>query len=195
MANMDGRKPERLTADLKRGLVGEEEIRRRVAELAMQIDKDYAAEEGPLLVVGVLKGAFVFTADLTRMLKCRHVVDFIAVSSYQGGQTSGNVRLILDTRQNMEGRHVLVVEDILDSGYTLDFLVRSFRQRNPLSVRTAVLLDKPDRHVKPVEVDYLGFSIPDVWVVGYGLDYDERYRTLPFIAEMRPPVASSAGGS
>ena len=180
-------KPDRLPADLRRILLGEAEIQRRVEELAAQIDADYPESEGPLLVVGVLTGAFIFTADLARRLRRRHVVDFIAVSSYQGGQTSGNVRLMMDTRQNMEGRHVLVVEDILDSGYTLDFLVRSFRQRNPLSVRTAVLLDKPERHVLPLKVDYLGFSIPDVWVVGYGLDYDEQYRTLPFIAEMRPP--------
>ena len=185
--NMDGRETERLPEDLERVLLGEEAIRRRVGELAARIDRDHADAEEPLLVVGVLKGAFVFTADLTRRLRCRHVVDFIAVSSYQGGKSSGNVRLLLDMRQNMEGRHVLIVEDILDSGWTLDFLVRSFRQRGPLSVRTAVLLDKPARHAIPVKVDYLGFSIPDVWVVGYGLDYDERHRTLPFIAEMRPP--------
>ncbi|MBR4251007.1 MAG: hypoxanthine phosphoribosyltransferase [Kiritimatiellae bacterium] len=185
---MDGRESERLPADLRRVLLGEEEIRRRVEELAARIDADCPESAGPLLVVGVLKGAFIFTADLSRRLRRRHVVDFIAVSSYEGGQTSGNVRLMMDTRQNMEGRHVLVVEDILDSGCTLDFLVRSFRQRNPLSVRTAVLLDKPARHVLPLKVDYLGFSIPDVWVVGYGLDYDEQYRTLPFIAEMSPPA-------
>ena len=131
----NSQKPDQLPADLRRVLLGEAEIQRRVEELAAQIDADYPESEGPLLVVGVLKGAFIFTADLARRLRRRHVVDFIAVSSYQGGQTSGNVRLMMDTRQNMEGRHVLVVEDILDSGYTLDFLVRSFRQRNPRSVR------------------------------------------------------------
>ena len=175
-----------LPPDLSRILLDEPTIHARVLELGHQIDLDFA-DKGPLLVVGVLKGAFIFMSDLTRALTIPHVTDFIALSSYQGDQTSGNVRLLMDTRQNMEGKHVLIVEDILDSGYTLDFLVRTFAQRHPLSVRTAVLLDKPARHVVPVKIDYLGFTIPDVWVVGYGLDYNERHRTLPFLAEMPPP--------
>jgi hypoxanthine phosphoribosyltransferase len=174
-----------LTEDLKSVLIDTNSIHHRVSELARQIDKDYQ-DKGDLLVVGVLKGAFIFTADLTRALTKEHVVDFIALSSYQGDRTTGNVRLLMDTRQNMEGRNVLIVEDILDSGYTLDYLIRTFKTRNPLSVKTAVLLDKPDRHVVPVEIDYVGFTIPDVWVVGYGLDYNEKHRTLPYIAEMYP---------
>jgi hypoxanthine phosphoribosyltransferase len=126
------------------------------------------------------------TADLCRKLTVPHVVDFIALSSYTGDRTSGNVRLLMDTRENMENKHVLIIEDILDSGYTLDYLIRNFKSRKPLSVKTLVLLDKPDRHTVPVEIDYMGFEIPDVWVVGYGLDYNEQYRTLPYIAEMYP---------
>lgn len=174
-----------LTEDLVRVLIDADTINRRVDELARQISADYATSGGNLLVVGVLKGSFIFTADLTRRLSVDHVVDFIALSSYNG-DTSGNVRLLMDTRENMEGRNVLIIEDILDSGNTLDYLIRNFKTRNPASVKTAVLLDKPDRHVVPVEIDYIGFTIPDVWVVGYGLDYAEKHRTLPYIAEMYP---------
>lgn len=174
-----------LTEDLARVLIDADTINRRVDELARQISADYAESNGNLLVVGVLKGSFIFTADLTRRLSVDHVVDFIALSSYKG-DVSGNVRLLMDTRENMEGRNVLIIEDILDSGNTLDYLIRNFKTRNPASVKTAVLLDKPDRHVVPVEIDYVGFTIPDVWVVGYGLDYAEKHRTLPYIAEMYP---------
>ncbi|MCH3916905.1 MAG: hypoxanthine phosphoribosyltransferase [Spirochaetia bacterium] len=175
-----------LTPDLARVLIDADSISRRVDELAHQINTDYADITEPLILVGVLKGSFIFTADLCRKLVIPHVVDFIALSSYQGDKTTGNVRLLMDTRENMEGKHVLIIEDILDSGYTLDYLIRNFKSRKPLSVRTVVMLDKPDRHVLPVEIDYSGFTIPDVWVVGYGLDYKEQHRTLPYIAEMYP---------
>jgi len=174
-----------LTEDLSRVLIDADTIDRRVDELARKISSDYADKEGTLLLVGVLKGSFIFIADLARKLSVSHVVDFIALSSYQGDQ-SGNVRLLMDTRENMNNRHVLIIEDILDSGNTLDYLIRSFKTRNPASVKTAVLLDKPERHCLPITIDYLGFTIPDVWVVGYGLDYNEQYRTLPYIAEMYP---------
>lgn len=174
-----------LADDLVRVLIDEETIHRRVEELAKQISRDYAHLESKLILVGVLKGSFIFLSDLVRHLTVDHVVDFIALSSYDGGQ-SGNVRLLMDTRENMEDKHVLIVEDILDSGNTLDYLMRNFRTRGPKSVRTAVLLDKPDRHILPIDIAYLGFTIPDVWVVGYGLDYNEKYRTLPYIAEMKP---------
>lgn len=174
-----------LTEDLSRVLIDADTIDRRVNELARKISADYADTDGTLLLVGVLKGSFIFIADLARKLSVNHVVDFIALSSYKGDQ-SGNVRLLMDTRENMENRHVLIIEDILDSGNTLDYLIRNFRTRNPASVKTAVLLDKPDRHCVPITIDYLGFTIPDVWVVGYGLDYNEKYRTLPYIAEMYP---------
>ncbi len=174
-----------LTEDLARVLIDADTINRRVDELARQISSDYANAEDELILVGVLKGSFIFIADLARKLNVRHVVDFIALSSYQGDH-SGNVRLLMDTRENMEGKHVLIIEDILDSGNTLDYLIRNFKTRSPKSVKTAVLLDKPDRHILPVEIDYIGFTIPDVWVVGYGLDYNEKHRTLPYIAEMYP---------
>ncbi|MFA6846377.1 MAG: phosphoribosyltransferase family protein, partial [Sphaerochaetaceae bacterium] len=121
-----------LSEDLKRVLIDADSIQRRVCELARQIDQDYK-DKGELLIVGVLKGSFIFTADLTRALTREHVVDFIALSSYTGDKTTGNVRLLMDTRQNMEGRNVLIVEDILDSGHTLDYLIRNFKTRNPKS--------------------------------------------------------------
>ena len=177
-----------LTPDLERVLIDAETIQRRVAELAAQISRDYADIGEPLILAGVLKGAFIYLADLCRKLSIPHVVDFIAVSSYgKGSEATGNVRLLMDTRENLENHHVLIVEDILDTGYTLDYLVRNFKARGTKSVNTTVLLEKPDRHAVPVDLKYVGFTIPDVWVVGYGLDYGERYRTLPYIAEMRIP--------
>ncbi len=177
-----------LTADLERVLIDADTIQRRVIELAAQINRDYADIEEPLILVGVLKGSFIYLADLCRKLTVPHVIDFIAVSSYgSGSESTGNVRLLMDTRRSLENHHVLIVEDILDTGYTLDYLVRNFKARGTKSVNTTVLLEKPDRHKVPVDLRYVGFTIPDVWVVGYGLDYGEQYRTLPYIAEMRIP--------
>ena len=163
----------------------------RVQKLAQDISRDYAdvdyGEDG-LVLVGVLKGAFVFLADLARHLTIPHHVDFIALSSYNRGQTTGEVRLIMDSRINVADRHVLIVEDIVDTGYTLDYLQRTFAARNPASLKTCVFLSKPDRRRVEVEIDYLGFEIPDVWVVGYGLDYADRYRTLPYIGALKKEV-------
>lgn len=176
-----------LTKDLVRVLIDADTIQRRVNELAQQINKDYAGIRESMILVGVLKGSFIFLADLCRKLDVPHVIDFISLSSYgASSQSTGNVRLIMDTRENLEGRHVMIVEDILDSGYTLDYLRRNFEARNVASLKTAVLLDKPEQRKVDVELDYVGFQIPSVWVVGYGLDYAERYRTLPYIAEMVP---------
>ena len=177
-----------LTTDLERVLIDADTIQRRVGELAHQINKDYAGIDKPLILVGVLKGSFIYLADLCRKLTVPHVVDFIAVSSYgKSSESTGNVRLLMDTRENLENHHVLIVEDILDTGYTLDYLVRNFTARGTKSVNTTVLLEKPDRHVVHVDLKYVGFVIPDVWVVGYGLDYAEQHRTLPYIAEMKVP--------
>ncbi len=177
-----------LPPEIDRILLDEETIQRRVNELAEQISADYA-DVGEIVLVGVLKGAFIFLADLARRLTIPHHVDFIALSSYNRGAVStGAVRLIMDTRAPVTGRHVLIVEDIIDTGYTLDYLVRTFRARRPASLRTCVLLSKPERRVVDVPVDYLGFEIPDVWVVGYGLDYADRYRTLPYIAALKREV-------
>lgn len=177
-----------LSTDLIRVLIDADTIERKVFELARNISMDHN-DGKELVVIGVLKGAFVFTADLCRQLSIPHTVDFIALSSY-GRSTettaTGNVRLIMDVREDLADKHVLIVEDILDSGYTLDYLKRNFITRKPASLRTAALLSKPDRREVDIEPDYLGFEIPDVWVVGYGLDYAEKHRTLPYIAEMEP---------
>lgn len=171
-------------------LISEDLIADRVGELAAQIDEDYRAQ-GDLILVGVLKGSFVFLADLARRLTIPHRVEFIAVSSYgdRESEDPGAVRLILDVRHDIGGKHVIIVEDIVDTGHTLSYLVRLFNARLPASLRTCTLLRKPDRAQVEVSIDYLGFDIPDVWVVGYGLDYAERFRTLPRICAMKPPTA------
>ena len=167
-------------------LLSEEEIQTRVAELAAQISADYAdAEE--LVLVGVLKGAFIFLADLSRKLTIPRTIEFIAVSSYDSGSTStGAVRLVMDVRGNIEGKHVLIVEDIVDTAHTLKYLIGMLRSHRPASVRTCALVRKAERAEVEVEVDYLGFDIGDEWIVGYGLDYAERDRTLPYIGVVTP---------
>ncbi len=169
-------------------LITENEIEARVVELAREIDDDYATSD-ELILVGVLKGSFIFLADLARRLKVTHRVEFIAVSSYGESEDtthSGAVRLLMDVRLDVSGKDVLIVEDIVDSGTTLEYLYRVLKARAPRSLKTATLLRKPDRLQVEVEVNYLGFDIPDVWVVGYGLDWAERYRTLPYIGKIDP---------
>ena len=188
MTNERMTKGEQIPRSIERVLLDEGTIAARVRELAAQISADYADAEG-LVLIGVLKGAFVFLADLARRLTVPHSVDFIALSSYNWGAASmGAVRLIMDTRTSVTGRHVLVVEDIVDTGYTLNYLLSTFRARQPASLRACVLLSKPERRQVEVPVDYLGFEIPDVWVVGYGLDYADRFRTLPYIGELKREV-------
>ena len=167
-------------------LISEAEIQRRVQELADEISRDYAGQ-GELVLVGVLKGAFIFLADLSRRLTIPRSIEFMAVSSYENGdQASSAVRLVMDLRKNIEGKHVLLVEDIVDTGRTLGFLGDLLAARKPSSVKTCVLVRKPDRAEVAAKVDYLGFEIPDRWVVGYGLDYGEQNRTLPYIATINP---------
>ncbi len=167
-------------------LLSEVEIQRRVQELADQISSDYSGK-GELILVGVLKGAFIFLADLSRRLSIPRSIEFMAVSSYENGdQASSAVRLVMDMRKNIEGKHVLVVEDIVDTGRTLDFLGQLLAARKPRSVKTCALVRKLDRAGPEAQVDYLCFEIPDRWVVGYGLDYDEQDRTLPYIAAINP---------
>jgi hypoxanthine phosphoribosyltransferase len=169
-----------------RVLVPEDAIRKRVSELARRISEDYSGVESVTLV-GVLRGAFIFLADLSRELTIPRRVDFIALSSYESDSTTGGaVRLIMDVRAPLEGQHVLVVEDIVDTGLTLDYLLRTIRARSPKSLKTCVLLEKPERLKVKVPIDYLGFTIPDKWVVGYGLDSGDRYRCLPYIGVVEP---------
>lgn len=162
-----------------RELIAEETIRRRVEQLAARISEVYA-EADELVMVGVLKGAFIFLADLSRALTIPRRIEFMALSSYRRGSRRGGVRLVLDLRTSIEGKHVLVVEDIVDTGHTLRFLMDTLEARRPASLEACALVRKRRAGVD-VEVRYLGFEIPDVWVVGYGLDYDERHRTLPYI--------------
>jgi hypoxanthine phosphoribosyltransferase len=165
-------------------LISSEDIARRIRELSQQIDEEYRNVE-QLLILGILRGAFIFIADLTRQLQTSHVVDFMALTSYSKNKSTGEVRILMDSREMIKDQHVLIVEDIIDSGSTLDHLCRTLREREPASLRTCVLVRKkrPNLHLD-IPLDYVGFEIPDVWVVGYGLDYDNQYRTLPYIAEL-----------
>ena len=167
-------------------LISAEIIEARVNELAAQISTDYA-DKGELVLIGILKGAFIFVADLSRRLTIPRQVEFMAFSSYEHGSVrSGAVRLVMDVRGSIEGRHVLIVEDIVDTGHTLHYLLDMLKSRNPASVRTAALLYKEHKTEVEVDVDYVGFSIGDEWVVGYGLDYAEEGRTLPYIGVVHP---------
>jgi hypoxanthine phosphoribosyltransferase len=168
-------------------LISEDDIRAKVAELAERISADYAGVDD-LILVGILKGSFIFLADLSRALTIPRSVDFMALSTYgesEATETDGAVRMIMDLRRNITGRHVLVVEDIVDTGYTLAYLLRNLAARQPASLKTCVLVEKPDRREVFTQIDYLGFSIPDVWVVGCGLDWAERFRALPYIGVVR----------
>jgi hypoxanthine phosphoribosyltransferase len=172
--------------DLERILVSREQIKSRVKELADQISNDYAGIE-QIFLIGILKGAFIFLADLCRELTIPHVVDFMAVSSYGKTANTGAVRLIMDLREPIDGQHAIIVEDIADSGKTLKYLYQVLQWHNPASLKTCVLLRKSKDNLD-VPINYLGFNIPNAWVVGYGLDYADHYRTLPYIAELKPRI-------
>ncbi|HEY76068.1 MAG TPA: hypoxanthine phosphoribosyltransferase [Thermoflexia bacterium] len=177
-----------MAEDVAKILIPEDVLQARVAELAQEINATYTDEDRPLLVC-VLKGAFMFLADLTRHLEMRHEIDFMETSSYGAGTvSSGVVRILLDLERNIEGRHVLIVEDIIDTGRTLDYITRNLRTRNPASLRICTLLSKPARRVIDIPIDFVGFEIPDEFVVGYGLDYAEIYRNLPFIGVLKEEV-------
>ncbi|MGU9956095.1 MAG: hypoxanthine phosphoribosyltransferase [Arenicellales bacterium WSBS_2016_MAG_OTU3] len=170
---------------INRELLSKTQIARRINELAKQISADYKDQE-PVLI-GVLKGAFIVLADLARALSVPHTIEFIAVSTYEhGGQASDTVRLLMDVRRDLNNCHILLVEDIIDSGKTLAYLVDLLKARGASSVKTCVLVRKQREQVYAIEPDYLGFEIPDEWVVGYGLDYAEQYRTLSCVAAIDP---------
>jgi hypoxanthine phosphoribosyltransferase len=172
--------------DTPKVLISEDQIQTRVLELAEQISADYK-EANDLVMVGVLKGSFIFLADLSRRLSIPRTIEFIAVSSYGNGSlTSGAVRLVMDVRGNLDGKHVLIVEDIVDTGHTLKYLIGMLKSHRPASIKTAALVRKAESAQVDVTIDYLGFDIGDEWVVGYGLDYAEQNRTLPYIGVIKP---------
>ncbi|MBV8830895.1 MAG: hypoxanthine phosphoribosyltransferase [Acidobacteriaceae bacterium] len=168
-----------MSSNASRVLLSSHQIQNRVRELAAEIDRDYPHSR-PLYLVSILKGSFMFMADLARALNRHNVrIEFMGISSYGSAKTSsGQVKVTRDLDVNIEGQHVLIVEDIIDSGVTLSYLRRLLTQRHPKSLEIVTLLDKPERRIQPVEVKYVGFSIPDEFVVGYGLDYAEDYRNL-----------------
>lgn len=169
-----------MAKELVGALLTEAQVKARVAEMGEQISRDLAGES--VLVIAILKGAFVFCADLVRQMSIPTEIDFMAVSSYGNAtESSGVIKIIKDLDATVEGRHVLLVEDIVDSGLTLRYLKEYLGRQNPASLRVAVLLDKPSRRKTEVSVDYVGFAIPDEFIVGYGIDYAEQYRHLPYI--------------
>jgi hypoxanthine phosphoribosyltransferase len=174
--------------DLEKILITNDEIQAKVREIGAQLRHDYAPG-GDLLLVGVLKGCIMFIVDLARAIDMPLSIDFIAISSYgHSTESSGVVRLLKDLDTDIAGRHVLIVEDIIDSGLTLAYLREQLFRRNPASLKICALLNKPERRTADVELDYLGFDIPNEFVVGYGLDYGERYRNLPYIGVLKQHI-------
>ena len=174
--------------DIQTVLVTEEQLRAKVAELGARISRDYAGKD--LLLVSILKGAVVFMADLMRAVTIPCSIDFMVVSSYGGTntETTGLVKIVKDLDADLTGKDVLIVEDVLDTGVTLSNLVPMLKMRHPNSVRICAILDKPARRKTDIRADYTGFEVPDAFVVGYGLDYDEKYRNLPFVGVLKPEV-------
>ena len=173
--------------DVEQILYTEEQLRSRVKELGCQITADYAGRR-PMLI-SVLRGSYIFMADLTRAINLDVTVDFMVVSSYGAGTvSSGQVEIKKDLSDSIEGRDLIIVEDILDSGNTLYYLMDVLKARKPASIRLCTLMDKPDRRTKSITADYVGFTIPDAFIVGYGLDYDEKYRNLPYVGVLKHSV-------
>ena len=173
--------------DVESVLLSAEELAKRVAEIGAEITADYAGKE--ILMIGVLRGAVLFMADLARAIKVPVAIDFMAVSSYGAGtSSSGVVRILKDLDEDVAGKHILVVEDIIDSGLTLSYLLGNLESRKPASIKLCTLLNKPERRKVKVDIDYNGFDVPDYFVIGYGLDYREKYRNLPFIGILKPEV-------
>lgn len=173
--------------DIRAVLVSEQQLKDKVAQLGAQISQDYAGKD--LVLVSILKGAVVFMADLMRAVTIPCSIDFMVVSSYGAGTTTtGLVKIIKDLDSDLSGKDVLIVEDILDTGVTLSNLVPMLKMRDPNSVRSCAILDKPSRRRADIQADYIGFQVPDEFVVGYGLDYDEKYRNLPYVGVLKPSV-------
>lgn len=165
-------------------LISADAIAARNKDMGEEISRDYAGQE--VVIIPVLKGSFVFAADLVRHLDLTVSIDFLGLRSYEGTETSGVVQITKDLSKPIEGKHVIVVEDIVDTGLTMEYLMENLKTRHPASIKVASLLHKPARTRVPVEIDYLGFTIEDVFVIGYGLDYDQHYRNLPYLAVLDP---------
>ena len=174
--------------DIERILISEEELQNKVSELGKQISRDFQGKDP--IFVGVLKGCFIFMADLMRYVDISCSMDFMSVSSYSGTSSTGAVKINKDLGEDIEGRHLIIVEDILDSGVTLSYLKQYLMVRKPASITIATLMDKPARRKADIHADYSCFEIPDAFVVGYGLDYNERYRNLPYIGVLKPEIYS-----
>ena len=175
--------------DIKEVYFTEEQLRDKVRELGARITEDYRGKNP--LIVSVLKGSYIFMADLSRAIDIPVEIDFMSVSSYgKGTKSSGQVEIKKDLSDSIEGVHVIVVEDILDSGNTLSYLLHVLEARHPASIKLCTLLDKPERRVKPINADYVGFTVPNAFIVGYGLDYSEKYRNLPYIGILKPEIYS-----
>lgn len=176
-----------MNKDIKKILIEEKELQAKVAELGAKITEDYKGKD--LLIVCVLKGAVVFTSDLMREIKLPLDIDFMAISSYGANtESSGVVRILKDLNTGINGRHVLIVEDIIDSGLTLAYLAENLKSRHPASVEICTILDKRERRIAELDIKYTGFVVPDEFVVGYGLDYAEKYRNLPYIAVLKEEI-------
>ena len=174
--------------DIQRILISEEELQKKVSEMGKQISRDFEGKDP--IFVGVLKGCFIFMADLMRYVDISCSMDFMSVSSYSGTSSTGAVKINKDLGEDIEGRHLIIVEDILDSGVTLSYLKQYLMVRKPASITIATLMDKPARRKADIYADYSCFEIPDAFVVGYGLDYNERYRNLPYIGVLKPEIYS-----
>ena len=179
-----------LEKNIEKVLLTKEQLEQRIKELGAEITRDYQGKE--LVLASVLRGSYVFMADLTRAIDLPLMVDFMAVSSYGAGTvSSGQVEIKKDLSDSIEGVHVIVVEDILDSGNTLSYLLHVLSARHPASISLCTLLDKPERREKPIQADYVGFTVPNAFIVGYGLDYAEKYRNLPYIVVLKPEIYSN----
>ena len=185
--NAEGCLRNQLCQDIERVLISAEEIQDRIQDLGRKIDEHYSGKD--LLLIAVLKGSVVFVADLMRAISIPHELDFLATSSYGASSTSsGVVRILKDLNEPIGGRHALLVEDIIDSGHTLAYLTRLFSARNPASLEIVTLLDKPSRREVDIELFWTGFSVPNEFVIGYGLDFNQKYRNLPYIGVLKPEV-------
>ena len=181
-----------MNRDIDHILVSQQQLQDKISELGAQISRDYGGHE--LLLVSILKGSVVFMADLMRAITIPCAIDFMVVSSYGGSNTTttGLVKIVKDLDQDLSGKDVLIVEDILDTGVTLSHLMPMLQMRNPRSVKICSILSKPSRRKADIEPDYMGFEVPDEFVVGYGLDYDEKYRNLPYVGVLKPEVYTKA---